>query len=196
MAPKAPSAPSGYNKEYQALAKETVDKALKSQKTLAGEMRGRGEELRALGEESQAELSRLFGRTGGEAINLYEKRFEQDIPQIASTYAGALKTFDPALLVSPSADRFSEFVRGAADQYRQALRGEGEASSQRLYKALEAPKTAFGSVATDPAFNVLRDTTFMETAQKPPTVRSDVESMKSLYQYAPGPAFRSFTYNV
>lgn len=192
----APKAPSSFNSKYNELAKETVDKALQSQKTLASDMRGRGEELRLLGEESQAELSKLFGRTGEQAINLYEKRFAEDIPRIARTYAGALKEFDPALLSSPSAGRFTDFLRGAADEYRSALRGEGELGSQRLYKAIEAPKTAFGSVATDPAFNVLQDRTFMETAQKPPTVRSDVESMKSLYQYAPGPAFKSFTYNI
>lgn len=192
--PPTPPAPdySGYAER----AKKTVDEALKSQETLAKNMRSRGNELRKLGEKSQGELSQLFGRTGGEAINLYESRFDRDIPQIARTYAAALKGFDPALLSSPSAGRFTDFVRGAADEYRQALRGEGELVSQRLYKAIEAPKTAFGSVATDPAFNVLRDTTFMATAQRPPTVRSDVESMKSLYQYAPGPEYKKFTYNI
>lgn len=181
---------------YAEQAKKTVDKALESQKTLAKDMRGRSEEMRLLGERSQKELSKLYGLTGEQAIDLYERRFDQSIPQVARTYAAALKNFDPALLSSPSAGRFSDFIRGAADEYRQALRGEGELGSQRLYKAIEAPKTSFGSVATDPAFNVLQDRTFMETAQMPPTIRSDVESMKSLYQYAPAAKFREFTYNI
>jgi uncharacterized protein YukE len=183
-------------KGYAEEAKKTVEKALKSQQELIASMTGRGEEFRELGEASQSELASLYGRTGGEAIQRYESQFNRDIPMITETYRQALNKFDPNLLTSPSAGRFKDYLRGAVDEYRQALRGEGEVASGRLYKTLEAPQKGFGAVAVDPAFNIMYDPKFMELAKRPPTVRSDVDSMANLYSYSPGAAFKIPTYNV
>jgi hypothetical protein len=173
--------------DYAGAARSAVNAALEQQKESAKEIQARGETYETKREGSQAELSRLFGRTGPEALGLYEQRFAERIPALTEAYETKQQTFKPGILdLTSSTSSFNllaDVLRGTAGEYSRGISDASTQSAARLYEALANPVAGFEAIANRPAFSKLYDPTYMETAKKPPTVSSDVTSFKPLYTY-------------
>ena len=173
--------------DYAGAARAAVSDALERQKELAKDIEKRAETYEEKRELSQAELSGLFGRTGPEALGLYEERFAKEIPALKTEYETKQKTFVPSVLdfSSPSSsfNLLADVLRGSAGEYGRSVGRASEQASARLYEALAAPVVGFEAIANKPAFSKLYDPTYMELAKKPPTVMSDVDSFKQIYTY-------------
>ena len=173
--------------DYAGAARAAVDNALERQQELAKEIQQRAETYEGKREASQAELSSLFGRTGPEALKLYEEKFGKEIPALKTEYGTKQQTFKPSILdlESPSSsfNLLANVLRGSASEYGRATDQTSARASSRLYEALAAPIVGFEAIANRPTFNKLYDPTYMELAKRPPTVTSDVDSLKPLYTY-------------
>jgi len=166
-----------------AAAQSAVNTALQQQKELTKELEKRGQVYAAKGEESQAQLETMFGRTGAQAVADYTKAFNEQIPAIRRSYQKKVEEFQPNLLTSKSYSGLVSALNERMSDYANRVRSEGEAGSARLYKTLEAPRNVFQSIAFDPAFNLQYDPRAMNIASNPPTVQSDVASMLRSGQY-------------
>jgi hypothetical protein len=131
----------------------------------------------------QETLSTVSGRTPQQATEGYTKDFYGTVSNIGQQYAQQLANFDPNIIASQSAKRFAGVLSASMKDYTDRLNAVSQQGSARMYQALAAPITQFRQISEDPAFNNLVNSTFMEYATNPPTVRSDVESMRQLYTY-------------
>jgi len=173
--------------DYAAMARSAVNDALDKQKELAKDVLARAETYEAKRETSQAELDKIFGRTGTEARTEYEKRFAVGVPALKGEYEAKQKYFRPGVLdiqtPGSSINLLADVLRGSAGEYTAGMDKASTKAQSRLYEALAAPVIGFEAIASKPAFNKLYDPTYMELAKKPPTVTSDVDSFRQLYTY-------------
>jgi hypothetical protein len=167
----------------QEAAREAVDRALGEQKELTKDIRERADTYAAKTEASQSDLEKIFGLTGKEAVNTYTTNFYNTISNLTKEYKPQLQNFQPNLIDSPSYSKLTESLLDSAGAYGKGVRDVSEEGAARLYKTLAAPVVGFNAVSTNPAFNLQYDPRAMGLASKPPTVRSDVDSMKNLYTY-------------
>jgi hypothetical protein len=167
----------------QDLANQAVATARGYQKKSIQSLRKQNKNLRRRINKQQNVLSTLVGQTPAEATQNFSQDFYKSIGDIGAAYSRQLSSYDPNLLASQSAQRFAGALSSSLQDYTSRLNAASRAGSARLYAALSAPITQFQRIANDPAFNNLVDSTFMSYASNPPTVNSDVESMKGLYTY-------------
>ena len=167
----------------QQTAQRAVSSAKKSQKqtirALRRQVKGQRKKLGRV----QEKLSTLTGATPQQATQSYSQDFYGTVGNIGQQYAKQLASFDPSIIASQSAKRFAGVLSASMKDYTNRLNALSQQGSARMYQALAAPITQFRQISEDPAFNNLVNSTFMEYATNPPTVRSDVESMKQLYTY-------------
>ena len=185
--PSGPSAPSIPPFDF-ASAQKIVDKAYASQQAVAKQLEEKAKPYTAAREASQAELGKITtGRTGPEATKLYEQRFGTQVPAISTQYATEQKGFKPGLLdlktPNSSFNLLADVLRGSAKEYTGAMSQASSEASSRLYQTLAAPIMGFEEIVNRPSFNKLYDPKYMEYAKRPPTVSSDVDSMRQLYTY-------------
>lgn len=173
--------------DYAGMARSAVNDALNKQQELAKEILARAETYETKREASQAELDKLFGRTGTEARTEYEKRFAAGVPSLTTEYETKQKSFRPGVLDIATPDSsvslLADVLRGSASEYATGINKAASTSQARLYETLATPIIGFEAIANKPTFNKLYDPTYMELAKKPPTVASDVDSFRSLYTY-------------
>jgi hypothetical protein len=167
----------------QEAAKEAVDRALVEQKELTKDIRERADTYAAKTEASQSDLEKIFGLTGKEAVNTYTTNFYNTIANLNKEYKPQLENYQPNLINSPSYSKLTESLLDSTGAYKEGVQDVSEESSARLYKTLAAPILGFNAVSKNEAFNLQYDPRAMGLASKPPTVRSDVDSMKNLYTY-------------
>jgi hypothetical protein len=167
----------------EGLAQRIIQDAIQKQSETEGKLLSRGDYYKGLEKEAQFQLGSLFGRSGEEARKSYEEAFAAGIPNIKSEFETRQSFFNPRVIKSSSYADLADSLKGSAQEYTAGMRGATEEASSRLYQALMAPSVAFDAVAQTPTFNKLYDPRFMSLATKPPTVQSDVDSMKSLYTY-------------
>jgi len=185
--PQAPSAPSIPPFDF-AKAQEIVNEAYKQQEIVTKKLKEKAEPYEAAREVSQAELGKILtGRTGPEATGLYEQRFGEQVPAISKQYATEQKGFKPGLLDLQTPDSsfnlLADVLRGSSREYTGAMNRASSQASSRLYQTLAAPIMGFEQIANKPSINKLYDPTYMQYATRPPTVSSDIESMKPIYTY-------------
>jgi hypothetical protein len=159
------------------------NEARAAQKKTTKYLRKQNKQLRKQVNRQQKKLGSMTGQSPAEATQNYAQDFYKTISNIGSQYSQQLANYDPNLLSSQSAKRFAGALSSSMNDYTTRLNQASQAGSARLYAALSAPISKFQQIANDPAFNNLLDSTYMAYATNPPTVRSDVESMKSLYTY-------------
>jgi hypothetical protein len=173
--------------DYAGMARSAVNDALEKQKELAKDILARAETYETKRETSQAELDKMFGRTGTQARTEYEKRFATEIPSLRGEFEAKQKYFSPGVLdtetVGSSFNRLANVLRGSAGEYTSGMDLASTKAQSRLYETLAAPIAGFEAIANRPSFNKLYDPTYMELAKKPPTVTSDVDSFRQLYTY-------------
>jgi hypothetical protein len=172
-----------FGSSAQARAERAVATARGIQKKSIKALRRQNANLRQRLNRTQSNLGTLTGQTPKEATQNLAQDFYKSIGNIGSQYSQQLSKYDPNLLGSQSAKRFAGALSASLQDYTTRLNAASQAGSARLYAALSAPITQFQKIAEDPAFNNLVNSTFMAYASNPPTVTSDVESMKSLYTY-------------
>lgn len=164
------------------LAQSIISDAIEKQKETAQSLQSRGQDWIRTAEQSQSDLNRIVGRSAAQALQNYERQFMTGIPAIQAEFEAKQKK-GPELIGSESYQKLGESLRGSAKEYTAGMRGASEEATTRLYQALATPLAAFDTVANKPSFNKLYDPVFMSLATKPPTVQSDVDSMKGLYTY-------------
>lgn len=167
----------------QEQARQAVEKAKEAQKKSASYLKKENKGLRQKYKSLKQEVSTLTGLAPKEAAQGFNENFYKTIAGIGAAYAGQLAKYDPNVLGSQSARRFAGALKASLNDYTTRLNAVSREGSARMYQALAAPIAQFQRIAQDPAFNNLMDTTYMEYAKNPPTVTSDVESMKNLYTY-------------
>lgn len=151
----------------------------KTRRYLSGRLRGTRRQLRG----AQEKLSTLTGATPQQAKEDYSKGFYNTIADVGTSYARQVAKFDPNILASSSAQRFAGALSSSLRDYTTRLNLISQQGMAQMYRALAEPIERFRQISEDPAFNNLTNATYMEYATQPPTVRSDVESMKQLYTY-------------
>jgi hypothetical protein len=159
------------------------EQARTAQRKTTKYLRKQNKKLRNQLNEQQEKLGSMAGQTPAEATQNFSQDFYNTISNIGKQYSEQLSNYNPNLLASESAKRFAGALSSSMNDYTTRLNQASQAGSARLYAALSAPISKFQQIANDPAFNNLLDSTYMAYATNPPTVRSDVESMKSLYTY-------------
>lgn len=167
----------------QELANQAVATGRKYQKKSIRALRKQNKKLKNQITTQQNILGTLSGQTPAEATKSYSEDFYKTIGDVGAKYSSQLGSYDPNLLGSASATRFAGALSSSLQDYTDRLNAASTAGSARLYAALSAPIVQFQRIANDPAFNNLVDTTYMSYASNPPTVASDVQSMKPLYTY-------------
>jgi oligoendopeptidase F len=164
-------------------AQSSVNTALGIQKKTIKALRRQNKKLRQRGNRQQETISSLAPMGSREATTQLSQDFYKALGNIGTQYSRQLSQFDPNLLASQSSKRFAGMLSASMNDYTNRLNQASQAGSARLYAALSAPITQFRQISEDPAFNNLLNQTFMAYAANPPTVTSDVESMKPLYTY-------------
>lgn len=156
----------------RAAQKQTIQKLKKAKKKAKQQLTA-----------TQEQLSTLTGMTPKEATSEYSQDFYNTVSKVGQEYAKQLATYDPGVLASASAKRFAGALSASMQDYTNRLNMMSNQNAARMYQALATPVSQFRQISEDPAFNNLVNATFMQSATKPPTVRSDVDSMKQLYTY-------------
>ena len=164
-------------------AQSAVDTARQIQKKTIKTLRRQNQRLRKRIDTQQQNITELAPFTPRQATTELSQDFYRTVGDVGTQYARQLTQYDPNLLASQSAKRFAGMLSASLADYTTRLNQASQAGSARLYAALAAPISQFQQIAQDPAFNNLLDQTFMSYATNPPTVVSDVESMKPLYTY-------------
>lgn len=164
-------------------AQSAVNTARGIQKKTIKALRRQNKRLKKRANVQQQKISSLAPMGSRQATTEMSQDFYKALGNIGTQYSRQLAQFDPNLLASQSAQRFAGMLSASMNDYTTRLNQASQAGSARLYAALAAPITQFQKIAEDPAFNNLLNQTFMAYAANPPTVTSDVESMKSLYTY-------------
>jgi hypothetical protein len=167
----------------QELASRAVEAGREAQTKTRKYLKKRNKSLRRQLNRAQEELSTATGATPTEAKQTYEQNFLNTISSVGQQYAKQLAEYDPNILASKSAQRFAGALSASMHDYTNRLNMMSQQGAAQMYRAMAQPISQFRQISEDPAFNNLTNATFMEFATRPPTVRSDVESMKNLYTY-------------
>lgn len=131
----------------------------------------------------QQKTATMTGLPPKEAAARFAQDFYKTVGDIGTAYSKQLSSYDPNVLGSSSARRFAGMLNASMQDYTNRLNALSQQGSARMYQALAAPISQFSQIATNPAFNNLLDTTYMEYAKNPPTVAVDVEALKNMYTY-------------
>jgi len=161
----------------------SVNNAMAAQQQSIADLRNQAATYEAKTKTAQDQLETLFGSTGKEAADTYTKNFYNTLANITAEYKPKFENFDPNLLGSDSTQRLNKSLRESSAAYKQGVQDVSEQGSARLYQTLATPITAFNALEKNPAFNLQYDPVAMSLATRPPTIRSDVESMKNLYDW-------------
>lgn len=164
-------------------AQSAVDTARGIQTKTIRALRRQNKQLRRRANVQQKNVSELAPMGSRQATTEFSQDFYKTIGDIGTQYSRQLAQYDPNLLASNAAKRFAGMLSASLGDYTNRLNQASQSGSARLYATLSAPITQFQKIAEDPAFNNLINQTFMSYASNPPTVTSDVESMKQLYTY-------------
>lgn len=167
----------------QEAAKGAVDTAMEQQKELTEDIYARAATYEGKTAEAQKQLETLFGSTGADYAKKATEGFYSTLGNINAKYENQLKNYQPNLISSPSYSALTDSLRESAGEFGQGVKKTSGEGAARLYQTLAAPIIGFQATSTDPAFNLQYDPRSMGLATKPPTVRSDVDSMKPLYTY-------------
>jgi hypothetical protein len=130
------------------------------------------------------QLAGITGQTLPDYIKSTGTNWNQYVSSERPRLTQSIEAFDPNILGSASAQRASAAYRQMAGEYQTGIRGlTSDISANLRGVAQDAPEQVFSRLASNPAFNLQYDRRAMRLAAKPPTQRSDVESMKDLYTY-------------
>ena len=131
-----------------------------------------------------AQFAGITGQTLPDYIKGTGENWNQYVAAERPRLTQSIQAFDPNILGSASGQRASAAYRQMAGEYQTGIRGLTSDISTNLRRtAQEAPEQVFTRLAGNPAFNLQYDRRAMRLASKPPTQRSDVESMRDLYTY-------------
>jgi hypothetical protein len=180
MAPKSPKMTSGPPPKQ---AIEAVDKALEAQKQQIAEIQAKMPEYEQKFKDATSRLASLTGTSAPEFVTGATQRFYDTLSQVKSEYEPKMENFQPNVINSESTSSLNNYLAGVGQLYTENLGQVGSDMSNRLYSTLSAPQAAFTASALNPAFENLKNKDYMNFATKPPTVRSDVDSMRQLYTY-------------
>ena len=167
----------------QQAAKESVEIAKQDQQDLIASTQARADIYEGKTTAAQKELETLFGSTGADYAKQATQGFYSTLGNISAKYENKLKDYQPNLLSSTSYSDLTDSLKQSAGEFGQGVKKTSGEGAARLYQSLAAPLVGFQAISTDPAFNLQYDQRSMGLATKPPTVRSDVDSMKPLYTY-------------
>jgi hydroxymethylpyrimidine pyrophosphatase-like HAD family hydrolase len=167
----------------QDLASSAVSAGKEAQKKTRKYLSKKNKSLRRQLNRAQEDLALATGTGPTEAKETYNQNFLNTIAAIGQQYSKQLAQYDPNILASKSAKRFAGELNKSMQDYTNRLNLMGQRGAAQMYQAMAQPISQFRQISEDPAFNNLTNATFMEFATNPPTVRSDVESMKNLYTY-------------
>jgi hypothetical protein len=167
----------------QEAAKGAVDTAMEQQKDITADIYARADTYVDKTTKAQKELETLFGATGADYAKQATQGFYSTLGNINAKYENQLKNYQPNLIGSSSYNALTDSLKQSAGEFGQGVKKTSEEGASRLYQTLAAPLVGFQAISTDPAFNLQYDPRSMGLAAKPPTVRSDVDSMKQLYTY-------------
>lgn len=167
----------------QEAAKDAVNTAMEQQKELTKDIYARADTYEGKTAAAQKELETLFGSTGADYAKQATQGFYSTLGNINAKYENQLKNYQPNLLSSTSYSDLTDSLKESAGEFGQGVKKTSGEGAARLYQTLAAPIIGFQATSTDPAFNLQYDPRSMGLATKPPTVRSDVDSMKPLYTY-------------
>lgn len=167
----------------QAAAREAADRAYKEQQRLIEDIRNRATEYENKAKSQISVLEGLSGTSMKDYISQARSGFEKYMGDITSQYKPQFENYTPNILSSSSMSQLGDTLRQAGSEFREGVQAVSEEGSARLYKTLAAPIQQFSQTAMNPAFNLALDPRSMALASRPPTVRSDVDSMKQLYTY-------------
>lgn len=186
------------NKTAQKAAKEAVETAKQDQIDLIASTQARAEAYEGKTASAQKELETLFGSTGADYAKQATQGFYSTLGNINAKYENELKNYQPNLIGSSSYSNLTDSLRQSAGEFGQGVKKTSGEGAARLYQTLAAPLVGFQATSADPAFNLQYDPRSMGLATKPPTIRSDVDSMKDLYTYTGdiGSMKNLYTYNV
>jgi len=171
------------NAKTQKAAKEVVETAKEDQANLTENIYARAATYEGKTAAAQKELETLFGSTGADYAKKATEGFYSTLENINAKYENELKNYQPNLIGSSSYSNLTDSLRQSAGEFGQGVKKTSGEGAARLYQTLAAPLVGFQAISTDPAFNLQYDQRSMGLATKPPTVRSDVDSMKPLYTY-------------
>lgn len=164
-------------------AKGAVEDAMRQQRELVDEIEKRTKRYENKYERATEDLGSITGTTIKEYIPQVTQRFYDTLSNVRSEFQPKLEDFQPNLLSSPSYSGLTGQLKGMAADYSQAVGNVAGDVSGRLWDTLDAPEMAFTASSKNPAFENLLNPRYMNLVQQPPTVRSDVDSMKNLYTY-------------
>lgn len=164
-------------------AKSAVEDAMAQQERLVNELERRSSQYTNKYTRATDKLGSITGTTIKEYVPQATQRFYDTLSSVRSEFQPKLEDFQPNLLSSPSYQGLTGELKGMASDYTQGIGGVAEDVSGRLWRTLDAPQMAFTASSRNPAFENLLNPRYMGLAQQPPTVRSDVDSMKNLYTY-------------
>ena len=182
----------------QQAAKDAVNTAMEQQKEVTADIYARADTYEGKTAAAQKELETLFGSTGADYAKQATQGFYSTLGNINAKYENQLKNYQPNLLNSTSYSALAKSLQDSSSAYGQGVKETSEEGASRLYQTLTAPLVGFKATSADPAFNLQYDPRSMGLATKPPTIRSDVDSMKDLYTYTGdiGSMKNLYTYNV
>lgn len=164
-------------------AKSAVEDAMAEQKKLVNELEKRTGKYTDKYRAVTNKLGDITGTSIEDFIPQVTKGFYDTLGSVRSEFQPKLENFQPNLLSSPSYQGLSGELKGMASDYTRAVGNVTQDVSGRLWDTLDAPQMAFTASSRNPAFENLLNPRYMSLAQQPPTVRSDVDSMKNLYTY-------------
>jgi hypothetical protein len=168
--------------QLQQAAKQAVDETLEAQKQVQQYFKQRTNRYLNMNEAAQGRLDRAFGTSGADYVKAMNETYYPGMQKVTNQYQSLL-TQEPKLLGTASFNDLTNVLRQSAGEYGQAVTTASQMAGDRLYKTLGAPSAVSEDLATSTAANNLLNSTFMDVAKRPPTIRSDVESMKNLYTY-------------
>lgn len=160
--------------QFQSQAKSTVNKAIESQKELTAQLQGQvGQYLGKNAPTNYAQASRELRDITGASPADYIAGSRQIIPELGNITAnmrGALQSFDPGILGSPSSDKLNEYLLAATQRFQEGVTGQAKEGSQRVWESPGKAREAFAASFAMPEFEMQKDVNAMAMAENPKTV--------------------------
>jgi hypothetical protein len=164
-------------------AKSAVEDALRQQKQLVNQLQNRTKSYTNKYERTLEDLSNLTGTTAQDYIPGVTKQFYETLGGVRGEFQPKLEDFQPDLLSSSSYAGLAGQLLGMSSEYEKGMSAVSDDMSKRLWSTLEAPQASFTASSLNPAFENLLNPQYMALATRPPTVKSDVDSMMYLTKY-------------
>ena len=174
---------------FQSAAKNTIAKALKSQKKTTKQLnKQKGEFLGKNAPQNYAqairEIGRASGRTFPEYVSTAEDRFFNTARGLTEQGRSDLRSFSPNLLASESTSQLTDYLSAIGQDFARGVQQVGEQGRDRLFALPEQAQKAFTASSKNPAFENLMNEQYMNFAKNPPTVQNDAMAMyRGLWTY-------------